>query len=56
MLAVKGERPATYEGNLLLDRLLGAEVRYLSDAEFEESGATLERWRRRCARAAGART
>jgi D-cysteine desulfhydrase len=36
VLAVKGVRPATYDGNLLLDRLLGAEVRYLSEAEWEE--------------------
>ena len=35
VLAVKGARPETYDGNLLLDRLLGAEVRYLSDAEWE---------------------
>jgi D-cysteine desulfhydrase len=35
VLAVKGERPATYDGNLLLDRLLGADVRYLGDAEWE---------------------
>jgi len=34
-LAVKGERPDVYDGNLLLDRLLGAEVRYLSDAEWD---------------------
>lgn len=34
ILAVKGERPDVYDGNLLLDRLLGAEVRYLSAAEF----------------------
>lgn len=35
LLAVKGPRPAVYDGNLLLDRLLGAEIRYVSDAEFE---------------------
>jgi D-cysteine desulfhydrase len=34
VLAVKGARPDAYDGNLLLNRLLGAEVRYLSDAEF----------------------
>ncbi len=33
LLVVRGERPATYDGNLLLDRLLGAEVRYCGDAE-----------------------
>ena len=34
VLAVKGEKPDSYDGNLLLDRLLGAQVRYLSAAEF----------------------
>jgi D-cysteine desulfhydrase len=43
VLAVKGERPSTYDGNLLLDRLLGADVRYVSDEEFEQCDATLER-------------
>ncbi len=28
ILVLSGERPATYDGDLLLDRLLGAEVRY----------------------------
>lgn len=35
VLALKGARPAEYDGNLLLDRLLGAEVRYCTDAEWE---------------------
>jgi D-cysteine desulfhydrase family pyridoxal phosphate-dependent enzyme len=43
VLAVKGERPATYEGNLLLGRLLGAEIRYLSDDEFACADDTLDR-------------
>src|SRR6266581_1674120 len=34
VVAVKGERPAAYDGNLLLNRMLGAEVRYLTDEEF----------------------
>src|SRR5574337_1655986 len=34
VLAVKGARPEAYDGNLLLNRLLGAQVRYLSDEEF----------------------
>jgi D-cysteine desulfhydrase len=34
VLALKGAPPAEYDGNLLLDRLLGAEVRYCSDAEW----------------------
>jgi D-cysteine desulfhydrase len=42
MLAVKGARPDAYDGNLLLDRLLGAEIRYLSDAEWEHVDAVLE--------------
>ena len=43
LLAVKGERPAAYDGNLLLDRLLGADVRYVSDAEFADPDPMLER-------------
>ncbi len=35
ILAVKGEKPSMYDGNLLLDKLLGAEVVYCSDREFE---------------------
>ena len=42
IVAVKGERPAAYDGNLLLNRMLGAEVRYLTDAEFERYPAALE--------------
>ncbi|HEY7040625.1 MAG TPA: pyridoxal-phosphate dependent enzyme [Methylomirabilota bacterium] len=33
LLVVKGARPSVYDGNLLLDRLLGAQVRYCRDAE-----------------------
>lgn len=33
VLAVKGERPDVYDGNLLLDKLLGAEIHYCSDEE-----------------------
>jgi len=36
MLALKGAPPAEYDGNLLLDRLLGAEVRYCDDEEWEK--------------------
>ncbi len=36
VLAVKGEKPSMYDGNLLLDKLLGAEVVYCSDSEFQE--------------------
>jgi D-cysteine desulfhydrase len=34
VLALKGERPHTYDGNLLLDRILGAEVHYVSDEQW----------------------
>jgi D-cysteine desulfhydrase len=33
VLALRGERPADYDGDLLLERLLGAEVRFGADAE-----------------------
>ncbi|HEX2441824.1 MAG TPA: D-cysteine desulfhydrase family protein [Methylomirabilota bacterium] len=36
MLALKGAPSAEYDGNLLLDRLLGAEIRYCSDEEWEK--------------------
>src|SRR5204862_4244173 len=36
VLAVKGARPDVYDGNLLLDKLLGAEVHYCSDEEWEQ--------------------
>src|ERR1043166_2296301 len=31
VLALKGARPPEYDGNLLLDRLLGAEIKYCTD-------------------------
>ena len=34
VLVVRGEPPAAYDGNLLLDRLLGADVRYCAEGEF----------------------
>ncbi|MBI4611545.1 MAG: D-cysteine desulfhydrase family protein [Candidatus Rokubacteria bacterium] len=43
LLAVKGERPSTYDGNLLLDRLLGAEVVYCSEAEFRQIDRVFDR-------------
>jgi D-cysteine desulfhydrase len=42
VIAVKGPRPAAYDGNLLLNRMLGADVRYLSDAEFTRYPDALE--------------
>src|SRR6266508_1238246 len=42
VVAVKGPRPAEYDGNLLLNRMLGADVRYLSDEEFRHYPDTLE--------------
>ena len=52
MLALKGARPAEYDGNLLLDRLLGAEVRYCTDAEWERVDEVMQEMAGR-ARAAG---
>jgi D-cysteine desulfhydrase len=37
VLAIRGERPAAYDGNLLLGRLLGAETRYYSEIELERA-------------------
>jgi D-cysteine desulfhydrase len=34
VLALKGEPPHPYDGNLLLDRLLGADVHYVSDEQW----------------------
>src|SRR5712691_4135833 len=34
VLALKGTRPDEYDGNLLLDRLLGADVRYCTDDDW----------------------
>ena len=42
VVAVKGERPAAYDGNLLLNRMLGAQVHYLSDEEFRSYPVALE--------------
>jgi D-cysteine desulfhydrase len=36
MLALEGPPPAETDGNLLLDRLLGAEIRYCTGAEWEK--------------------
>lgn len=35
VLALKGERPAEYDGNHLLARLLGAEIHHCDDADWE---------------------
>jgi D-cysteine desulfhydrase len=43
VVAVKGEPPEVYDGNLLLDHLLGAEVRHVPDSEFERQGELLDR-------------
>ncbi|MBI2159408.1 MAG: pyridoxal-phosphate dependent enzyme [Candidatus Rokubacteria bacterium] len=42
MLALRGAPPAEYDGNLLLDRLLGAEIRYCTEAEWARIGEVLE--------------
>ena len=43
VLAVKGGKPSIYDGNLLLDKLLGAEVVYCSDREFEQIDQVFDR-------------
>jgi D-cysteine desulfhydrase len=52
VLALKGARPAEYDGNLLLDRLLGAEIRYCTDAEWARVDEVMQEMAGR-ARAAG---
>jgi D-cysteine desulfhydrase len=42
VLLVRGAPPATYDGNLLLGRLLGAEVRYCPEADFARAGEIME--------------
>jgi 1-aminocyclopropane-1-carboxylate deaminase/D-cysteine desulfhydrase-like pyridoxal-dependent ACC family enzyme len=42
VLALKGAPPAEYDGNLLLDRLLGAEITYCSDAEWRKIDEVLQ--------------
>lgn len=42
VLALNGTRPPEYDGNLLLDRLLGADIHYCSDAEWETIDETMQ--------------
>ncbi|HEY7517387.1 MAG TPA: D-cysteine desulfhydrase family protein [Methylomirabilota bacterium] len=42
VLALNGEPPAEYDGNLLLDRMLGADVQYCSRAEWARIDEVLE--------------
>jgi D-cysteine desulfhydrase len=42
VLALKGAPPREYDGNLLLDRLLGAEIHYCDDHQWEKIDRTLE--------------
>jgi D-cysteine desulfhydrase len=42
VLALKGGRPAEYDGNLLLDRLLGADIHYCTDSEWEKVDETMQ--------------
>ena len=42
VLLVRGEQPVAYDGNLLLGRLLGAEVRYCAEADFARAGEIME--------------
>jgi D-cysteine desulfhydrase len=41
VLVVRGDQPAAYDGNLLLDRLLGAQVRYCTEAEWARVGEVM---------------
>ncbi|HXG04134.1 MAG TPA: pyridoxal-phosphate dependent enzyme [Candidatus Binatia bacterium] len=54
VLALKGAAPEEYDGNLLLNHLLGAEIHYCSDREWERVDEVLEQLAGR-ARAAGRR-
>ena len=42
VLLVRGEPSVAYDGNLLLGRLLGAEVRYCAEADFARAGEIME--------------
>ena len=42
VLALRGAPPAEYDGNLLLDRLLGAGVRFCGEGDWEKIGEVLE--------------
>jgi len=42
VIAVEGERPEGYDGNLLLGRMLGAEVRYLIDGGGRRGAGALD--------------
>jgi D-cysteine desulfhydrase len=42
VIAVEGERPEGYDGNLLLGRILGAEVRYLIGPEGRRAAGVLD--------------
>jgi D-cysteine desulfhydrase len=42
VLALKGEPPAEFDGNLLLDRVLGAEIHYCSEEEWTRIDQVLE--------------
>jgi D-cysteine desulfhydrase len=42
ILVLRGEPPAEYDGNLLLDRLLGAELRYCPEGEWARVDEVLE--------------
>jgi len=39
-----GEAPAEPDGNLLLDLLVGAEIRYITTEQYDDSDAHLARW------------
>jgi D-cysteine desulfhydrase len=41
VLVVAGERPDVYDGNLLLGRLLGADIRYIPDDQLGQAGSVM---------------
>ena len=42
VLALNGERPSEYDGNLLLDRMLGADIHYCTPAEWRTIDEVLQ--------------
>jgi D-cysteine desulfhydrase len=42
VLALKGAPPAEYDGNLLLDRVLGAEIHYVDDEQWRKIDEVME--------------
>ena len=53
ILVLKGDKPASYDGNLLLGKLLGAEVHYCAPAEFDRIDDVFARLSEEVARRGG---